>query len=435
MTHFIEGDNPRASGPRAQIAALICRLNSELTEGIAYELVLDRLFEKLAPIVPYDRLGIAIVDDGNDTVSLRWMRTKLGVAHLSLGYSAPLHGSSLEALLHSRQPRIINDLEQYSAVHPSSHSTKAALADGIRSSLTFPLKAEGNPVGFVFFSSGTPNTYSTQHADLLSDMAEELSLIVQYGRLRQFFETNKNQAQFLRAALHDLRAPLATIQGFIELVQTEPWYSALDQQTHDIFAILLKNTQFMFEMMTDLASVSALGAQKRQLSPQRVVLRPFLTDFHRCAELLTAKKSMRFIADEPAELPETCRFEPNSIRQILDNLLTNAIKFSKPETTIELRVRRGPGRLVFALSDQGLGIPPDELSKLFREFSKTSVRPTAGESSSGLGLSIARRLVEAHGGAISVESTVGTGSTFSFWLPLDANDHEPDVTTAVRPLH
>lgn len=434
MTHFSENESPDVLSPRTQIAALICKLNGDLTEGVAYELVLNRLFEKLAPIVPYDRLGVALVDEDHATVSLRWMRTNLGHAHLTLGYAAPLRGSSLESLLQSRQPRIINDLERYFAEHPESHSTKAALADGIRSSLTFPLKAEGNAVGFVFFSSGKTNTYSTQHAELLSDMAEELSLIVQYGRLRQFFEANRHQAQFFRTALHDLRAPLSTIQGFIEFVQEKPAYGGLDQQTHDIFAILLKNTQFMFELVADLASVSASGSKKRQLLPEDVVLEQFLSTFCSCAELLAAKKGMYFIYDESSELPATCRFEPNAMRQVLDNLLTNAIKFSKPGTTIKLRAHCVPGRLIFGLSDQGPGIPPDELPKLFVEFGKTSVRPTAGESSSGLGLAIARRLVETHGGAISVDSTVGVGTTFSFWLPLDPK-LTSDVTDASRSQH
>jgi signal transduction histidine kinase len=364
-------------------------------------------------------LGIAILEDHRETVSLRWMRTNLGDSHLSLGYSAPLRGSSLETLLQSKRPRIINDLAHYLEEHPDSRSTKAALADGIRSSPTFPLNAEGSPVGFVFFSSARPEVYSPQHAELLIDMAEELSLIVQFGRLRQFFESNKNYGRFFRTALHDLKAPLATIQGFLQLMQSETWFDSLDQEARDVFTILLKNTQFMFELMAVLSSVTSAEGQKRVLVSQAVRLQPFLAEFARCAELLASQKGMRYVTEYTLGLTESCRFEPHSIRQVLDNLLTNAIKFSYPGAMITLRVRGESKRLIFSLEDQGPGIPLEEQPKLFREFGKTSVRPTAGESSTGLGLAIAQRIVAAHGGTISVESAVGTGSTFSFWLPIE----------------
>ncbi len=103
--------------------------------------------------------------------------------------------------------------------------------------------------------------------------------------------------------------------------------------------------------------------------------------------------------------------------QALENLVTNGIKFSHPLKEIVIGVNFESKRLNFSVSDQGQGIPKSELSNLFMEFGKTSVRPTGGEPSTGLGLAIVKRIVEAHGGEVSVTSTVGKGSTFSFWLP------------------
>ena len=92
-------------------------------------------------------------------------------------------------------------------------------------------------------------------------------------------------------------------------------------------------------------------------------------------------------------------------------------KYSNPGREVLLRINCLTDRIEFEVTDQGQGIPEEELPKLFKEFGKTSVRPTNGEPSTGLGLAIARKIVEKHGGAISVTSTVGWGSTFSFWLP------------------
>jgi two-component system sensor histidine kinase/response regulator len=103
---------------------------------------------------------------------------------------------------------------------------------------------------------------------------------------------------------------------------------------------------------------------------------------------------------------------------VLDNLLTNAIKFSNSGSEVSVRVSRDDRALLIAVEDHGLGIPADELGNLFQPFGRTSVRPTGGESSTGLGLAISRRIVEAHKGRIEVDSTGGLGSTFRVILPI-----------------
>jgi diguanylate cyclase (GGDEF)-like protein len=100
-----------------------------------------------------------------------------------MGYSAPLAGSSLVAILETGRPRVLNDLEQYLREHPDSQSTRLVLSDGVRSSLTCPLAALGKRVGFVFFSSNRPGTYSERHVELLMLIAGQLSLVIEKGRL------------------------------------------------------------------------------------------------------------------------------------------------------------------------------------------------------------------------------------------------------------
>jgi signal transduction histidine kinase len=102
----------------------------------------------------------------------------------------------------------------------------------------------------------------------------------------------------------------------------------------------------------------------------------------------------------------------------LNNLISNALKFSEPGTAVTVQASRVNGSVVVSVRDQGQGIPAEELDKLFKPFSKTSVRGTAGEKSTGLGLAICRRIVEGHHGRIWAESEVGKGSVFNFSLPL-----------------
>ena len=133
--------------------------------------------------------------------------------------------------------------------------------------------------------------------------------------------------------------------------------------------------------------------------------------------LLAKGKSINLKLNLESNLPEIS-LDRNRISQVINNLITNAIKFSYPETEIALSAVRRGGEVIISVADQGQGIPPDEIPKLFADFTKTSVRPTGGEKSTGLGLAIAKRMVEAHKGRIWVESQVGKGSTFSFTLPL-----------------
>jgi hypothetical protein len=110
------------------------------------------------------------------------------------------------------------------------------------------------------------------------------------------------------------------------------------------------------------------------------------------------------------------------IKRILSNLISNAIKFSKRGTAIRFEVAEEDRRLVFSISDQGQGIRQEDLPLLFKEFGKTSTRPTEGESSTGLGLAIASEIVAKLGGRITVESEYGRGSTFKFWIPLTTGE-------------
>ncbi|MFH0794230.1 MAG: ATP-binding protein, partial [bacterium] len=144
----------------------------------------------------------------------------------------------------------------------------------------------------------------------------------------------------------------------------------------------------------------------------------FLREAYETDQLLAQAKSITLKLDLQPNLPKV-QMDPNRIGQVVNNLITNAIKFSFPESEITLRARTAEGEQVeISVEDQGQGIPEDEIPKMFREFGRLSVRPTAGESSTGLGLAIVKRMVEAHGGRIWVQSQHGVGSVFTFALPI-----------------
>jgi signal transduction histidine kinase len=164
--------------------------------------------------------------------------------------------------------------------------------------------------------------------------------------------------------------------------------------------------------------INHLGADSGKVNTQSVQLPQFLKEMANFGSVLADAKQIAFEYVGGAELPAEARFDRHKLQRVLDNLFTNAVKYSTRGRKVTFTVAASSGRLNFAVRDQGLGIPLSEQPLLFREFGKTSVRPTEGETSTGLGLAIAKKIVQQLGGEIKATSEVGKGSEFSFWIPL-----------------
>ncbi len=234
--------------------------------------------------------------------------------------------------------------------------------------------------------------------------------------------SNKVKNEFLGIAAHDLRSPLGNIGSIAELLLDDA--DQMEQaEARDFLGMILSTSNQMLTLVNNLLDISRIEAGKIQLQIETVELRAFLAEIEKYNQMLGRRKRIQFeINCEEGLLAGT--FDCERIRQVLNNLVGNAFKFSPPETTVRLSVTFADG-LEFSVTDQGLGIRSEELPLLFGAFHRTSTRPTGEEQSSGLGLSICKQIVEAHGGTIGVESTHGQGSRFHFRLPAFP---QPDET-------
>jgi len=178
------------------------RLLHELTvranSGVLLTEILDHCYESFRRIIPYDRMGLALLESQRTILCARWARAETPDVYLGPGYSADMRGSSLQQIIESGRPRILNDLEAYLRHHENSESTRLIVKEGMRSSLTCPLFAMGKAVGFLFFSSATPGTYQHDQADRFMKIADQISLIVEKGRL---FEDLQQSNLRLRAEI------------------------------------------------------------------------------------------------------------------------------------------------------------------------------------------------------------------------------------------
>jgi PAS domain S-box-containing protein len=226
---------------------------------------------------------------------------------------------------------------------------------------------------------------------------------------------NRIRTQFLDTAAHDLRNPISGILFLTEFLYDEVATVLTEQQRRALSGIR-SSSEFMIRLIDnylDITSVQSgsLHLNRRLSDPRRVLERSIGLNAK-----LASQKQLHIGLHMEGALPELS-IDEERVAQVLNNLISNAIKFSQPGTTIEVRsVAQNEGVLI-SVRDQGPGIPEAERYKLFEPFGRTSVRAPGGERSTGLGLAISRKIVEGHGGRIWVESQVGVGSVFLFTLP------------------
>lgn len=173
----------------------------------------------------------------------------------------------------------------------------------------------------------------------------------------------------------------------------------------------------MLNLITDLLYISKIEAGKLQLELKETDLLALLERNVELNRLMAGRKQIDILFTRREDLPALVVDAPK-IEQVLNNLISNGIKFSHPGTTVEVLALRRDQEVVVSVRDEGQGIPADEIDRLFIPFENLSVKSTGGEQSTGLGLAIVKRIVEGHAGRIWVESEMGVGSTFSFSLPF-----------------
>jgi len=228
-------------------------------------------------------------------------------------------------------------------------------------------------------------------------------------------QADKVKNQFLGMVAHDLRSPISGINGLTDML-LDNVYGELTPDQREVVDFINKANRSMNDLVNDLLDISAIESGQLRLAPQVADLGEVIAQSIRFHSL--AAKSKSIVIEQLEGSVPAFSFDSRRVAQVMDNLLTNAIKFSPTSTTVRVTLEAVNGKAMVSVIDQGQGIPPQEQGLLFQAYKRTSVRPTAGEASTGLGLIITRKIVEAHGGTIVVASEPGQGATFRFSLPM-----------------
>jgi signal transduction histidine kinase/ActR/RegA family two-component response regulator len=233
-------------------------------------------------------------------------------------------------------------------------------------------------------------------------------------------ELGRAKDEFLAHTSHELRTPLNSILGFSKLILDGLCQSP--QEERELLRDVYESAQHLLGIVNDILDIAKIEAGKLKLELARVPLRPLFDQVLMVVQVQAQEKELQLVDESaPAELPAV-RADENRLRQVLINLLGNAVKFTEEGwVTLRASTERVPGHVLIEVQDTGIGIPPEKQEGLFEKFKQVDSSFTRRHGGSGLGLAISRRLVEMMGGKIELESAgEGLGTTVRFSVPIFA---------------
>jgi signal transduction histidine kinase len=225
---------------------------------------------------------------------------------------------------------------------------------------------------------------------------------------------NEEKNHFLGMTAHDLKSPLNGVLGLIALLKKD---IAPDSRQAEYLRYIEESCLNMKNLIMNLLDINRIEQGLTMINPERIALHTLVDRHVRMLQENARKKNIALIVDDAAG-PVTLFTDANALGRVLENLLSNALKFSPADTTVTLRTVKNASSITFQIIDQGPGIREEDMPRLFGKFQKLSARPTGGETSTGLGLSIVKELVTSLQGKISVTSEWGKGATFSVEIPV-----------------
>ena len=294
---------------------------------------------------------------------------------------------------------------------------------GYRSLLAVPLLREGRIMGGLTIYRRTTGSFPPEVVNLLQTFATQSVLAIQNARLfreiedksRQIEAANRHKSEFLANMSHELRTPLNAIIGFSEVLG-ERMFGELNEKQAEYTEDILSSGRHLLSLINEILDLSKVEAGRMELElatfdlplaidNARTFVRERATKHGINLDVTVDERLGDFVGDE------------RKIKQVLLNLLSNAVKFTPEGGRIGIKARQADGSAEISVSDTGIGISPEDQSKIFEEFRQVGGDYAHKREGTGLGLTLAKKFVELHGGKIWVESEVGKGSTFSFTLP------------------
>lgn len=369
--------------------------------------------------------GVFIVEPDKSCAVLRAATGQVGSlfdgnTYLSLPLSQVSH---ITQAIQTAQPVVSQDISQSKTYlpHPMLPDTRAEAV--------FPLRHADNIIGALDIQASVRDAFSTDLLDTFATLSAQVAVAIQNAQLfrqqreiaSRLAEIDHLKSQFLATVTHELRTPLNAILGFSRIIIRGMDGPLTEAQERDLTAIY-ESGQHLLSLIDDILDFSRIEAGQMSLDIQPVDLRREIIGLTAQVEEWIGDKPIRLELDLPAQMPPV-EGDPDRLRQVLRHLLSNAVKFTHAGS-VSVSAVYNPQWVVINIKDTGIGIAEKDMDKLFRPFSQVDGSSSRSYHGVGLGLSIARYLVELHGGKIWAESVHDAGTTFSFVLPIKQTSKE-----------
>src|SRR5262249_30809300 len=357
------------------------------------------------------RLQLGYTYGMDDAIIAAMSDPRIDLTHTAIGRAAEERQALQFADLRDEPPSIARDL---------------SIQAGYLGVLILPLLRPDHIVGALVVQRREPGIFPRATVDLLETFATQSVLAIQNARLfaevgqksRELEVASHHKSQFLANMSHELRTPLNAIIGLTEMMVADAPRFGTEKAAEPLRRVHRAGTHLL-GLINQVLDLSKIEAGKLELNIESVLLAPVLEDVAGTARSLAEQNKNRLTVDYPKE-PGRLLVDSMRLRQILLNLLSNACKFTKSgEVSLSAARKVVDGRnwIEFSVSDTGIGIKPDQLQKLFEEFSQGDSSTARRYGGTGLGLAITRELCRLMGGEVTVTSEVGKGSTFVVRLP------------------
>jgi signal transduction histidine kinase len=400
-------------GHRVDVLETANRCARALGSSLELDEAFGAFIRELRGLVPFERTAIVLVEDETATTMATAGRGAGEV--FPPGNADPIEGSVLERVLDGRLV-VRRDLEER-----EFPADEHLLALGLRSELVAPLLLGARTIGMLSLSRDRVDAFSEDEVELVALLGRLVATAVQNirayeaerRRVEELARLSQLRADFVSLVSHELRSPMAAVIGAARTLQ-DRWRMLSAPQRESFLALIGDETSRLAELVADVLDTSRIEAGTFSYRFEEVELGRVLEEAVETATL--AQQEVPVVTSVHGRLP-AIRGDRARLRQVLGNLIENAVKYSPEGGEVRVAASASNGAVRIAVRDSGPGIPRDQQARIFEKFGRVDV-PGASKPGTGLGLFIARSIAEAHGGSIEVTSGSEPGSTFTLTLPV-----------------
>ena len=400
---------------------LILRKISETILGsLDLKSVTERILREAIESGSFDLGNVRLLDAGGEML-------KVAASH---GYRDPenvLRHRALSRTTEGAKSRLGDRLFEEPCIREQvqqGSGYKTLKSEGVECFITVPVRANSEVLGIFQLANRSPRQFKPEEVNLLETIGNHMGVALQKARLYEetkrqaveLQEARQMQADFTAMIAHDLRSPLMNIMGAAEVMLDEIFGSVNDEQKKWLSKILASGRRLV-DLVSDFLDLSKLEAGFVDISKEAVDLGALIQQSLENHLVLAQDKGIS-LSNRTDPTTPLIQGDPRRLEQVLGNLISNAIKFTKQGGAIEIGAARlNAGEVNVWVKDNGVGIAAEELGSVFEKYRQCGNHKNVSYKGTGLGLVICKMIVEGHGGKISVESEEGKGSTFSFSLP------------------